>query len=147
MNEVYRLVYVSRNTITGTSDEIDAEISAILATARFHNARNGLTGALLFSAGRFAQVLEGPEDAVKETYHRISADPRHADAIVLQETYRSTRSFPSWWMAYSGSLTHPDAMRLAMLTLDDAFQLPSDASGEAVFALLLNETAKQPETA
>ena len=41
---------------------------------------DGLTGALLFSADAFAQVLEGPESVVWETYHRIEADPRHQPA-------------------------------------------------------------------
>ena len=56
---LYRLVYFSRNLITGMPAEISAEIDSILASARRNNAPLGITGALIFNSGIFAQVLEG----------------------------------------------------------------------------------------
>ncbi|MBV9749326.1 MAG: BLUF domain-containing protein, partial [Acetobacteraceae bacterium] len=63
---IYQLVYCSRNTISDcqTSDT-DAEIIRILEASRRNNVHDKVTGALLFSAGSFAQVLEGSLPAVE----------------------------------------------------------------------------------
>jgi hypothetical protein len=90
---LYRLTYCSRNTIeTHISDaDIEGELRGILATARRCNKENDITGALLFTASGFAQVLEGPRDVVERTFERISTDPRHADV----RTIRSRRCWPT----------------------------------------------------
>jgi blue light- and temperature-responsive anti-repressor len=98
---LHRLVYLSRNRIAGGA--IDAEIAAILATARRNNARHGVTGALLFSAGTFAQVLEGPLAAIERIFERIQCDARHDDVIVLQIAPIKRRAFPDWSMAFAGT--------------------------------------------
>ncbi|MGI8725748.1 MAG: BLUF domain-containing protein, partial [Methyloceanibacter sp.] len=60
-----------------------------------------VTGALLATDNRFAQVLEGDRAAVEETYRRICADTRHTDIVmVLMEPI--ARQFPQWSMACIG---------------------------------------------
>lgn len=84
----------------------DGELSALLALSRENNARNGLTGMLLYRSGRFLQVIEGPGDVLRERMSIIAADPRHLDVhILLQETI-DERQFPDWTMAYEPA---PDA--------------------------------------
>lgn len=71
---------------------------SLLAEARAHNARHGITGVLLHANGMFVQCLEGPSTAVAALYERIVHDPRHADIVLLQSVPLSQRHFGDWWM-------------------------------------------------
>ena len=144
MIDIYRLVYVSRNRIDGSPDEVEHDVARILKASRANNAACGITGAMCFSAGWFAQALEGPRMAVEQTYARIKADPRHDELSVLQEDCASGRSFPDWFMAYTGDPAHPAAQRLALLAMDGHFRLPSDAAGLAIFQLLCLHANRAP---
>ena len=100
---LYTLSYVSRNAIDNQDvAEVAQEIEAILAIARHKNAERGITGALLYSAGCFAQVLEGPLSQVETTFERIQLDPRHRDVQVLHFHPMAERSFGDWSMAFAG---------------------------------------------
>jgi len=96
----YRLVYYSANRLTGSAAEVEAEIGQILATSRRNNDAVGVTGALLFSDGLFAQVLEGPQAVVEATFERIQRDDRHGDVQLLEFTAIDERSFQAWSMGY-----------------------------------------------
>ena len=113
-NALYRLVYCSRNQIRGTQEEIIAEIQSILAVSRQNNPPAGLTGALLFNEGLFAQVLEGPVESVDGTFERIQCDPRHSDVTVLQNGPADHRDFPSWSMAFTASSNKESALQFAL---------------------------------
>ncbi|MGI4827258.1 MAG: BLUF domain-containing protein [Janthinobacterium lividum] len=103
MNEdVYRLLYCSRNTMTGSLEEQQLAITQILAKSRTNNSANGITGALLFNSGFFAQVLEGPLPKVEQTFERIQRDMRHDEISVLECTVVPSRDFPEWSMAFAG---------------------------------------------
>jgi Sensors of blue-light using FAD len=78
----------------------DGDLAALLTISRANNARLGVTGMLLYRDGQFLQVLEGPEDGVRDRYSRISADPRHRDVHKLMETDVTERQFPVWTMGY-----------------------------------------------
>ena len=99
---IYRLAYVSRSALEGDAVQVDASLAAILATSRRNNADAGVSGALLFSAGWFAQVLEGDWDGVQATFERIQCDPRHLDTVVLQAGPVAELEFADWAMAYTG---------------------------------------------
>ena len=103
MSDLYRLVYYSRNCIKGTPDQVAAGVDAILHSAWRNNASLGVTGALIFNAGIFAQVLEGCRQDVKATFERIQDDPRHSDVRVLAFEQAPHRGFPAWSMAFVGS--------------------------------------------
>jgi len=96
---LFRLVYCSRNTISGQQGDSAMEMAGILAVSRANNARDGVTGALLYSEECFAQVLEGGLDAVGRTFERIQCDPRHSDVVVLQAARAEGRLFGVWDMA------------------------------------------------
>ncbi len=102
MSDIHRLVYTSRNLIEGTEDEQAAVVAQILETSQRNNGKVGVTGALLFNSGSFAQVLEGPRAAVEATFERIQRDPRHSDVSVLQCEPVESRGFPNWSMAFIG---------------------------------------------
>lgn len=77
-------------------------VDEILAKARDRNASVDVTGALLFTEGRFVQVLEGEKDKVHEIFDRIGNDPRHADVEILSAQYSDRRRFKEWSMAFVG---------------------------------------------
>lgn len=98
----YRLVYHSSNRITLAPEQRLAEIEQILAASRRNNVLVGVTGALMFSSGFFAQVLEGAPAAVEATFERIQNDRRHGAVTVLEFASIDQRTFPQWSMAYVG---------------------------------------------
>ncbi|MEM9033078.1 MAG: BLUF domain-containing protein [Actinomycetota bacterium] len=100
--ELWRLVYISRNDITGPAAVVRAEIDGILETARSRNAALGVTGALMFNTERFAQVLEGERTAVTTIYEAIQTDLRHSEVRLLTFEPVEERAFPTWAMAYVG---------------------------------------------
>jgi len=102
-NNLYRLVYISRNEILGDDAVIRREIEQILERARDKNPQANITGALMFNAGSFAQVLEGSHDDIQDTFERIQCDPRHSHVVMLSLEPVEEREFSNWSMAYFGS--------------------------------------------
>ncbi len=140
MTSLHRVLYCSRNLIPGASEAVAADIRSILAASRRNNARDGITGGLLFSRGCFAQVLEGPLDAVEGAFERIQCDGRHGDVTVLQSEPIAARDFPDWSMAFAG----PDAASPLMgARVADAFAGQSDNGGrllDLLKAVIVRET-------
>jgi blue light- and temperature-responsive anti-repressor len=133
-SDIYKIVYCSRNLIQGKEAERDAEIAQILQTARANNKGHNITGALLFSSGFFAQVLEGPQLAIEEVFEKIQRDTRHSDVTVLSSQTGGQRDFPEWSMAHvqppDGANSGEMAARLDTALLDPA------ASADGVLSLL-----------
>jgi hypothetical protein len=93
---MFHVVYVSH-----ASRELSAgELLELLETSRRRNARLLLTGLLLYADGRFMQVLEGSEAAVREVFDSILRDERHTDVHTLRLESKSQRHFPDWSMAF-----------------------------------------------
>jgi hypothetical protein len=99
---LYRCIYRSKNLITGGPRQIATEIESILAKSRRNNARLGVTGALMFNRGVFAQVLEGECRAVETVFEKIQLDERHGDIQVLALDRVEQRIFGNWSMAFLG---------------------------------------------
>jgi hypothetical protein len=99
---VNRIIYSSRNRITGEPHQVAAAIESILLTSRRNNQRLHVTGALLFNGYAFAQVLEGPREAVDAMYASICKDARHSHIVLLEQSDIPARDFSNWSMAYSG---------------------------------------------
>ena len=98
----YRLVYYSANRLSGSPADMKAQIDAILAVSRRNNSLADVTGALMFSAQYFGQVLEGPRSALEATFERIQQDARHGDIAMLEFAPVPARSFDNWSMAFVG---------------------------------------------
>ena len=90
-----RLLYASRAT-----GAVDADATAaILRQSKANNAACGITGVLCCCAqGTFLQVLEGGRVAVNRLYHRIAADPRHTELLLLGYEEITERRFAGWSM-------------------------------------------------
>ena len=131
---MYRVVYCSRNLIADSSLQHHTEIDQILQTARVNNSRKNVTGALLYNAGFFAQVLEGPRACVEEIFEKIQRDDRHGDVTVLEGGDLATRDFPDWSMAHVEPATAAQSPVISE-TLDQAMRDP-DAAGHDVLMLM-----------
>jgi hypothetical protein len=94
-----RVIYVS-HTVADPAESLGPILASILAAARRNNARIGVTGALLYTARRFAQVLEGPPDAVEAIFETIQCDLRHDHVTVLEVSSPAERAFADWSMAF-----------------------------------------------
>ena len=96
MNTLFRMAYVS----AASKSFSKADLRHLLKQANELNAKAGATGMLLHQAGRFMQILEGPQASVKAIFGRISKDPRHHGIIVLIKETAEERHFSGWPMAF-----------------------------------------------
>ncbi|MGI4883332.1 MAG: BLUF domain-containing protein [Janthinobacterium lividum] len=92
------LIYQSRAQGLFTT----AQLAALLRRAWAHNQAGRITGGLPYTAdGRFLQVIEGQEIAVRHLYYdKIAHDPRHGNCELLGEGPIGHRSFPDWGMGF-----------------------------------------------
>ena len=132
--KLHRLVYYSRNRIAGPTKFVEAEIRNILASSRTNNCPVGVTGALMFNAGCFAQVLEGRRAVLETTFERIQQDARHGDVSLLTFEPIAVRTFGNWSMGFVG--TRPDhAATYADISTTSGFD-PAKASGDQILDAL-----------
>lgn len=78
----------------------DDDVAAILVSARRNNARDELTGALIYNGQNFLQLLEGPADKVEACLDIIRADPRHSGMTEIRRRTVYDRDFAEWSMLY-----------------------------------------------
>ena len=77
-----------------------ADINAILTSSRRNNARDALTGALIYNGHNFMQLLEGPADRVDACLAVIRDDSRHSGMIEIRRRAIERRDFADWAMLY-----------------------------------------------
>ena len=93
-DELYRVAYVSYATRVLPRSELDA----LLETSQRNNQRDGISGLLVYDAGAFLQVFEGPTDAVEALVRRIETDDRHESIAFLSAGPITERYFVGWGM-------------------------------------------------
>lgn len=128
---VDNLLYVSRSTLQTGTDAL--EIEDILATARSRNQALDVTGALIYTNDNFAQLLEGPPDAIEQLMIGIQQDPRHTDVRTVREEKDAFRRFKGWHMAYNGSSVF---IARHVRVLAASFAAPSDAHATRLMDLM-----------
>jgi hypothetical protein len=133
-DQIYSLVYCSRNQICGPVDKVIDEVRQILVSARSNNARRNVTGALLFNEDLFAQALEGPQSEVERIFETIQCDSRHSDVTILDTGLVERRKFPDWSMAFA-SPSGESSFESVAPVFRNAFANPSGA-GKEVLSLL-----------
>jgi hypothetical protein len=84
--------YVSRYV----GSDLEADLKSIQASSQRNNASAGITGALLYDAGRFVQVLEGTDSAIDALLLRLRGDTRHRDFVELLRFRCDSRTFGDW---------------------------------------------------
>jgi hypothetical protein len=142
---LYRLVYISTSLLSDDANTARRQIDDILAASRRNNTAAEITGALLFSDTNFAQVLEGPRDAVERLYETLNTDVRHKDLLLLQTEPLAARQFPQWSMAYIGpSQSATKAVALAAEGVDRSTQGHRVRRLLALMSGTLNRGAAEP---
>lgn len=131
---IHNLVYCSQ----ASADLDDEVIASIIATARHHNPRLGITGLLVFGQGIFFQWLEGPRDNVTGLLARIAADTRHTNLVVLsQEDDIRDRLFPEWDMEWVEAADIREV-------LEDALEQSADEKQQRMLSQMLSEIQSGP---
>lgn len=120
---VHHILYRSQATYFPN----EAELQAILDWSRTYNAQHNITGLLLYSDGRFMQVIEGTERTIHDLFDRIQQDTRHQHVTTLSEGPGEHRWFADWHMAFgyvepvelAQMLSVVEAGRSPLLPFDD----------------------------
>lgn len=100
-NDLISLLYVSEATLC---EPWGAEpVEGIVEVALERNAALDVTGALVFTGGHFAQVLEGTAANVEELMASIRRDKRHKAIAIVETKAIVRRLFADWSLAYTGS--------------------------------------------
>ena len=73
-------------------------LNGILVTSIDNNKKGHITGALICRSDLYLQYLEGPTEAIDETFDKIKRDDRHVEVKILKEGMHSERLFPRWAM-------------------------------------------------
>lgn len=131
---LFRILYCSRNLISDASGRPVETLNSILEKSRRNNGKNNVTGALLYSSGFFAQVLEGPKTSIEEAFERIQRDPRHAEVTVLECGEIQDRDFPAWSMAHVEP--HSEAQATGASTALNTAMDDPDAARQDILQLL-----------
>ncbi|WP_139226513.1 BLUF domain-containing protein [Sulfitobacter marinus] len=102
----------------------EAQISDLLKQSKANNARDGLTGLLVYHDRLFFQIIEGDRDKVEACYNRIQKDQRHRKLFLMWEGDSEKRAFDDWKMAYECEATHASSLSIQKLKKN-----PSDVTG------------------
>ena len=117
-----RIAYSSTATISMDSLLVIADI---LATSQRNNARDDITGSLVYSEGKFFQVVEGETVDVDRLLKRVGADGRHTDIDVVSRTRIESRLFADWSM--SAPRISPEMAPLLKKAVDESRTSPTAA--------------------
>lgn len=77
-----------------------SELEQILGASHRNNARDAITGVLMFNGAAFVQTIEGPPEDIDTLLMRLASDPRHCQMEVIDERMLPRRIFPDWSMGY-----------------------------------------------
>ncbi|MDP9085739.1 MAG: BLUF domain-containing protein [Pseudomonadota bacterium] len=76
------------------------ELEQILHSSKRNNARDSITGVLMFNGAAFVQTIEGPPPAIDALLMLLATDSRHCQMDVCDERMLQRRIFPDWSMGY-----------------------------------------------
>lgn len=93
---MHQLIYLSQATRPLSTKAL----TGLVDHARQANARQYLTGALVYSKGRFIQLLEGELAVLEAAYARIRQDPRHQQLYQVAHQPSADRCFAEWPLAF-----------------------------------------------
>ncbi len=125
----------------------DAPLKALedmVAAANLKNRRSDVTGILLFNDRHFFQLLEGPEEQVKEIYRCICNDPRHHNIVELMCDYAPARRFGKAGMELFDLQKHErnDVLQAVLNKGTSKFQLTYDDRALQFFRTFVLATEK-----
>jgi Sensors of blue-light using FAD len=96
MRSLISLIYASRST----ESFHEHEIPDLLQQVRIANAKQQITGMLLYIGGSFLQVLEGPPELVDTVFRKLLSDKRHIQLRLISTEPLTERAFEGWTMMH-----------------------------------------------
>lgn len=110
----------------------DSELCALLSQSRRDNTALGVTGMLVYHAGKFLQLIEGEQAVIADLYNAIAQDSRHQSIEKIWDAPLKARSFSDWSMAFvtDHPLAPAPAEGYALLSAQELFTHGSDATGK-----------------
>ncbi|HCB2364610.1 TPA: diguanylate phosphodiesterase, partial [Citrobacter freundii] len=125
----------------------DAPLKALedmVTAANIKNRRSDVTGILLFNGHHFFQLLESPEEQVKEIYCCICNDPRHHNIVELMCDYAPARRFGKVGMELFDLQKHErnDVLQAVLNKGTSKFQLTYDDRALQFFRTFVLATEK-----
>jgi hypothetical protein len=96
MTSLISLIYASR----ATESFHEHEIPDLLQQVRIANAKQQITGMLLYISGYFLQVLEGPPELVDTLFSKLLTDKRHTQVRLIARELLPERAFEGWTMMH-----------------------------------------------
>lgn len=138
---IYSVLYGSQSNLQPPEDQ--EEIRNIVDGSLRRNKDLDVTGALFCTSGRFAQILEGPEIALRALMRSIEADNRHRNVRIISEEVLQERRFSQWSLAYQGPSIYVD--RHIKPLLQNLPQSQTDELGARLTEMMVR-TANAEET-
>lgn len=117
-----RIVYLS----TATRLLSDLELMDVLRVSRENNARDGVTGLLLYQGGNFIQLLEGEARDVDTVFARVMKDSRHHSILHMLDVESTEQLFADWAMAFRPTSSQSEELKLEIA--DFIIKAPQEAS-------------------
>ena len=93
-NNLYRIVYISHSTIN--DKELAAQLENIQQGSSTRNAKQKISGQLIYCEHLFIQTLEGQSDALNSLIETIKQDKRHTGFKVIFSGKVCERDHPDW---------------------------------------------------
>jgi len=143
MRQLYRLCYRSRQ-MPSIIPDLDIVVEQIVNSSIRNNKDDEVTGLLVTIQDRFVQALEGPVDSVRNTYARISRDPRHRELHIISQGPVEWRLFSDWNMC-ARSLSPSDKTILDVIDGRGKFD-PAALTPQSVQSLLITVAEIQRRT-
>ena len=141
------LLYCSASAVPKLAN---ADLDQILASARWRNLAQDITGMMIYYRGEFVQILEGRKKSVQNVYEKfICPDPRHMSINKVLENTISHRSFKEWSMGFLGApeIESPmplSAMGILMKTLSEEAKAKPLSLGLNGFVSIYHQMRKSP---
>ena len=111
---LHQILYLGEHELPAAT--LDAVIDDIRAETADRAQMFGLTGALMLTKRGFAQLLEGPRAEIESCLAALRSDPRHANALVLQEGDVGARQFGGWSVSYADPASFVGRVTLRAIT-------------------------------
>ena len=141
------LLYCSASAVPKLAN---ADLDQILASARWRNLAQDITGMMIYYRGEFVQILEGRKKSVQNVYEKfICPDPRHMAINKVLENTISHRSFNDWSMGFVGApeIESPmplSAMGILMHTLSEEAKAKPLSLSLNAFVSIYHQMRKSP---
>lgn len=133
-----RLLYISESRLHLLEQP---DMDGLVARSLIKNAELNITGALLFTGSRFAQVLEGPAEPLDSVMAAITVDVRHENIMIFDRAPIAARRFTEWSMAYDG---RSDYVSRQVLNLLASQRKDRERASERLIGLLYEMAVWRP---